>query len=331
VPGQHIFVSYSRKNRTFVEQLVSDLRQAGIDTWLDTTDLIPGTPNWEQAIRDAISNASIVILVASADSRLSTYVQGEITLAKSRKCPIYPLWIDGKEWIECVPLEMVNYQYTDCRANLYSTNLPQIIDTLNDAIKSRQTVKASTIYEHVPGNYFSILLPSGKTIYISMEAMTSMWFLDVIYLRYLSHLYQPFTYGQDWILINEDTHQVAAPWAWFANLYRPIVDVDATWSITPLEKTGFYAGTHWLIRDPRTMLLAGFAIQDKNLYQKLSSINSTRNAVKAYLAGDLKAEKPEKVYINHYAFSIILAVEEEVNANQAFIQSEKPYQNSNDR
>ncbi len=38
-----LFVSYSHEDKQFVEKLVADLISDGIEIWLDTKDIIPGT------------------------------------------------------------------------------------------------------------------------------------------------------------------------------------------------------------------------------------------------------------------------------------------------
>ncbi len=52
--GAHIFISYSRANLPFVQQLTRDLQARGINIWIDKVGLKAGTPDWENALRDAI-------------------------------------------------------------------------------------------------------------------------------------------------------------------------------------------------------------------------------------------------------------------------------------
>jgi hypothetical protein len=54
-----LFVSYSRRDKRFVERLVKDLRSAHYKVWLDTEDLTPGTSKWEKAIRGALTERTI--------------------------------------------------------------------------------------------------------------------------------------------------------------------------------------------------------------------------------------------------------------------------------
>lgn len=76
--AKRVFISYSHEDARFVEKLTADLVTEGISVWIDRTGLAPGTPNWDQAIREAIRAARAVLLVDSpsafqAASRLSGF------------------------------------------------------------------------------------------------------------------------------------------------------------------------------------------------------------------------------------------------------------------
>lgn len=95
-----VFISYSRKDFHIVDRLRNDLRDAKIGIWIDKVGLTPGTLSWEQALRDAIADADAVLLCAS---RESPYVRDEVALAKQANKPIYPAWVDGENWLNCIP------------------------------------------------------------------------------------------------------------------------------------------------------------------------------------------------------------------------------------
>ena len=50
-----IFVSYSHANDATVQRLQRDLEQAGATIWIDHESLVPGMPDWEDAVRDGIA------------------------------------------------------------------------------------------------------------------------------------------------------------------------------------------------------------------------------------------------------------------------------------
>jgi TIR domain len=109
------FVSFAGVDRAKVKSLVTRLTSAGIPTWFSSSDVTPGTPDWESAIRRGMQESFAVVLVASPSSQRSQYVRAEITLAKNQNLKIFPVWIDGDQWSDCVSLDLIYSQYIDCR------------------------------------------------------------------------------------------------------------------------------------------------------------------------------------------------------------------------
>ena len=128
-----IFISYSRENLAQVERLRNDLRDAGINIWIDKVGLRPGTPDWDQALRDVILKTTAVLLIASPASRRSPYVRDELALARAANKAIYPVWIDGLEWIDSIPMGLGSTQFVDLRDENYAENLPDLIAAIHGA------------------------------------------------------------------------------------------------------------------------------------------------------------------------------------------------------
>jgi hypothetical protein len=137
LPYSYVFISYSRVEEVFAKQLEQDLRAHGIWVWRDETNINPGSSDWEAAIRDAISHAYAVVLIASPSVIKSLYIKGELNLAK-RYHPkrIYPIWIEGTDWSDCVPIDFINTQYIDMRREKYRTGLNTLINALKRAESS---------------------------------------------------------------------------------------------------------------------------------------------------------------------------------------------------
>jgi len=132
--ASHVFISYSRVNIAFVNRLIDDLQRQGITVWVDQSGLTPGTPDWETALRAAISRAHAVILIASEEARKSPYVKDELRLASEvYKLPIYPIWVAGKQWINCIPLGWGGTQYVDARGDEahYQLAVHKLVAALN--------------------------------------------------------------------------------------------------------------------------------------------------------------------------------------------------------
>ena len=125
-----VFISYSHHDNDFVNRLVADLQARGITVWIDESGIPAGTPDWENAVREAISKADAVILIASPHSRNSRYVRDELTIAERFKHRIYPVWANGEEWIECVPLGYGRIQRIDARGSHYQSALKNLISEL---------------------------------------------------------------------------------------------------------------------------------------------------------------------------------------------------------
>lgn len=89
---QRVFISYSRRNKTFAERLARDLSDAGLDVWIDFREIHAGEM-WEQEIYRGIERSEIVIACLSPDAVTSEWVQREINLAREQEKFIIPLMV----------------------------------------------------------------------------------------------------------------------------------------------------------------------------------------------------------------------------------------------
>jgi len=126
-PRAPLFVSYARKDLEVVTRLYEDLQRLGVTLWIDHRDILPGSPDWEDVIRTALRSASGVLLVVTPHILSSPYVKDELDIARAYQRPVYPLWIDGTEWIDCVPLGWGRIQYIDARGQRYEKALTQLV------------------------------------------------------------------------------------------------------------------------------------------------------------------------------------------------------------
>lgn len=126
----YVFISYSRQNLAFVERLRADLDRNQVRYWIDSAGIPPGAPSWDQAIREAIRGAYAVIYVVSPISFNTDVIQGEIALAKMHRRVIFPVWAQGDNWLDCVPLDMMRVQYVDLREARYTTGFPVLLEAL---------------------------------------------------------------------------------------------------------------------------------------------------------------------------------------------------------
>jgi len=118
-----IYIAHAQGDQALVTRLRADLRRHGVVAWVDEQDLPPGTPNWEQAIREAIRTCAALLLVASPRTRSSRYVADELRIAELYGRRVYPIWVEGEQWMECVPLGWGGLQYLDARGDRYGPAL----------------------------------------------------------------------------------------------------------------------------------------------------------------------------------------------------------------
>lgn len=85
-----IFISYSRRDKTFVDELVHDLTDTGYDIWLDREDIVGGE-SWRTSIVEGISSCSAFVLIVSPHSVASENVAKEVSLAEKYKKVIIPV------------------------------------------------------------------------------------------------------------------------------------------------------------------------------------------------------------------------------------------------
>jgi hypothetical protein len=72
-----VFISYSRKDAAFAEQLLAALGDRGFDPFLDKKDILPGEP-WRDRLGALIVSADAVVFIVSPDSIASDICNWEI-------------------------------------------------------------------------------------------------------------------------------------------------------------------------------------------------------------------------------------------------------------
>ncbi len=97
LPGGQ-FPSYSRNDSAFVEKLYDDLLNAGVNTWLDLKQMVPGARILDTIIK-AVGEQEKLILVCSSSSIESEWVEDELMQAfsserETRLDVVIPIRID---------------------------------------------------------------------------------------------------------------------------------------------------------------------------------------------------------------------------------------------
>ena len=105
----HIFISYSHKDSDYAHRLAEALEKKGISVWID--DRIDYGTQWPRVIQEYLDDCLAFIVIMTPRSFQSDWVQNELSRAKRKRKPIFPLLLEGDEpW-----LSVEATQYVDVR------------------------------------------------------------------------------------------------------------------------------------------------------------------------------------------------------------------------
>ncbi|MBX3656644.1 MAG: TIR domain-containing protein [Ramlibacter sp.] len=140
-----IFVSYSHQDKQFVDLIVERLRSAGHDIWIDNLKLRPGD-NISRKIEEGISAADAVLVVVSASSLSSKWVQQEFSSLAlsdlSKRAPrVVPVVIDASS----VPSYLSNYLYIDLSRD-FEAGLASLVRSL-DVVQRKELTQPRKVTE----------------------------------------------------------------------------------------------------------------------------------------------------------------------------------------
>ena len=115
----YFFLSYSREDTAKQKRIVRELRERGINVWVDIENLTPGTPTWEREIEKAIRGSTGIVVLLSPESNNSEWVRREISFGEQHRKRIFPVLIEGDDHTS-TPLRLVSHQRVDLRTKFES-------------------------------------------------------------------------------------------------------------------------------------------------------------------------------------------------------------------
>jgi hypothetical protein len=122
---RRVFLSYSRKDISFVRKLAEDLEKAGYDVWRDVSDLRSGN-DWVRVIPKAIESAPYFLVVLSPNSIESEWVEKEYTQALSLRKKIIPILLAPTR----VPFALNTINFVSFASGNYVDNLNTLLPAL---------------------------------------------------------------------------------------------------------------------------------------------------------------------------------------------------------
>ena len=105
-PRQSVFVSFSSADRPTAEALVAAIEGRRTSTFFAPRDILAGE-NFGQRIVQAIGSCDCVIVLLSAASIESPYVQREVRLAIDERRRLVPVALNGIQFPQDFPARVV--------------------------------------------------------------------------------------------------------------------------------------------------------------------------------------------------------------------------------
>lgn len=150
-----VFISYSHKDRPFVERLAIDLKAKGLNLWYDQWELKVGDSLVDK-INYGIKSQDFLIIVLSKSSVKSEWVRRELNAAlikelQERRVVIFPIVIEDCD----IPPLLSDKVYADFRGS-YLSGLNKLLDAFPSHlfpsgidVPSRKALSSSVYLENV--------------------------------------------------------------------------------------------------------------------------------------------------------------------------------------
>ncbi len=135
----YYFMSYSREDTVKQRRIIRELRERGVEIWVDVENLTPGTPTWEREIERAIREAMGIIVLLSPESNNSEWVRREISFGEQHRKRIFPVLIEGDDNTS-TPLRLASHQRVDLRMK-FEAGLDELADALKNYISVKQDIE----------------------------------------------------------------------------------------------------------------------------------------------------------------------------------------------
>ncbi len=129
---KQIFISYSHSDKEFVNRLTIDLKNSGMNVWIDEKEIKVGE-SISKKVEEGISNCDFFCLIISKHSFKSNWVEREYRtafnaqLSSGRTPRIFPLLIQDVE----LPLLLKDIRYADFSGG-YNIGLIQLLDAIKN-------------------------------------------------------------------------------------------------------------------------------------------------------------------------------------------------------
>jgi hypothetical protein len=135
-----VFISYSRQDRKTAQHIIGELRKKRLDVFFDRDALVAGE-SFDATLTEAIRSARVVVVLLSANTARSRYVERELAsaLESAEGKTIIPVLLDGEATRNWVWPLVANRQAIDLRQQ----DDKQVIDAVMQSFPRRKARAAA--------------------------------------------------------------------------------------------------------------------------------------------------------------------------------------------
>ena len=145
-----VFICHSSKDRTIANAICSKLEQNRIRCWIAPRDVLPGR-DYAAAIIEAISEATLTMLVFSDNSNKSLHVHREIERTVGHGIPILPLRVDDVVPSSSLEYFISNAHWLDAITPPMEQHLDHVVGTVRLLLdRAHEAAAAATDAAHPP-------------------------------------------------------------------------------------------------------------------------------------------------------------------------------------
>ena len=167
----NIFISYSRREVPFVNDLVDNLEDHGLYVWLDYRSLVPGTP-WAGQIDKGIQESDVVLLVVSKASMASEYVELEWKQVLKLDKRIILVIFEAVD----LPPELKKFEWVDFRGN-YKKGLEELMRQVQEP-EEEEHAAPETGFKVPP----LVWVAATLSVVLALSSLGAIWTLFIPYI-----------------------------------------------------------------------------------------------------------------------------------------------------
>ncbi|MCK4820113.1 toll/interleukin-1 receptor domain-containing protein [bacterium] len=141
-----IFLSHSKHDLDFIEQLAHDLRPSRVQVWYDDWEIPPGASLRAKIFDEGISRCDLFFVYLTNSSAKSSWVQQELDAAfvteLESKGGFLALFVDSDETRENLPLDLRSRRLPIINTETYNTRLLELVALAWEGLTRRRTAQA---------------------------------------------------------------------------------------------------------------------------------------------------------------------------------------------